>query len=107
MSKMTKKCRVCGKEYEACKSVKTGSSVFNWREVACSPECGMEYLRRIEISRGAVNDLEPDQKAKATRHAFHGKYHREAEVEEVAEPIVIFEAEAEDEPADEELPEDE
>lgn len=51
MPKQTKICRVCGAEYEACHSVRTGSSVFNWREVACSPACGMVYLERITASR--------------------------------------------------------
>lgn len=51
MPKQTKKCRVCGKEYEACRSIKTGDTVFNWREVACSPECGKVYLQRVMASR--------------------------------------------------------
>lgn len=54
MPKQTKTCRVCGKEYEACRSIKTGDTVFNWREVACSPECGKEYFQRIMTSRSAT-----------------------------------------------------
>lgn len=54
MPKQTKTCRVCGKEYEACRSIKTGDTVFNWREVACSPECGKEYLQRVMTSRSAT-----------------------------------------------------
>ena len=46
-----KTCRVCGKEYDACKSARTGSPVFNWREVACSPECGAKYLEQVRKSR--------------------------------------------------------
>lgn len=55
MPKQTKKCRVCGKVYEACRSIKTGSSVFNWREVACSPECGKVYFQQIMSSRSDVS----------------------------------------------------
>ncbi len=55
MPKQTKVCRVCGKNYEACRSVKTGSGVFNWREVACSPECGEVYFRRIEEARNPAS----------------------------------------------------
>ncbi len=55
MPKQTKTCRVCGKEYEACRSIKTGDVAFNWREVACSPECGKIYLQRIMASRSTAS----------------------------------------------------
>lgn len=51
MPKLTKVCRVCGGTYEACRSIKTGSGVFNWREMCCSPECGQTYLQRVAESR--------------------------------------------------------
>ena len=44
-------CRVCGKEYEACHTLKRVAGVFRWQEVACSPECGGTYLAQIEASR--------------------------------------------------------
>lgn len=50
MPKRTMKCRVCGAEYEACTSIKAGGP-FNWREVACSPECGEIYLARVNEAR--------------------------------------------------------
>lgn len=50
MPRRTMKCRVCGAEYEACTSIKAGSP-FNWREVACSPECGEIYLARVNEAR--------------------------------------------------------
>lgn len=52
MATAIKKCRVCGKEYPACRSLRRGDGVFRWQEVACSPECAAEYLRQINISRG-------------------------------------------------------
>lgn len=58
MPKQTKVCRVCGATYEACKSVRTGSKVFNWREVACSPDCGMKYLAAVESSRSVEPAVE-------------------------------------------------
>ena len=94
MAKMTKKCRVCGKEYEACKSARTGSGAFNWREVACSPECGMEYLRQIEVSRGIAKDLKPERKTESTRSSARGKFHVEDDADEVVQPVMIFEVEA-------------
>ena len=60
MPKQTKTCRVCGAKYEACNSVRTGGKTFNWREVACSPECGMVYLDKISASRSIV---EPEEES--------------------------------------------
>lgn len=54
MASAIKKCRVCGKEYEACRSANRSAGVFRWQEVACSPECGAIYLQKIEESRGRV-----------------------------------------------------
>lgn len=44
-------CRVCGKEYEPCRTATRRPNVFHWQEVACSPECGAIYLQRIIESR--------------------------------------------------------
>ena len=49
-----KQCRVCGKDYEPCHSHAPQNGVFRWREVACSPDCGAIYLRRIQESRGLI-----------------------------------------------------
>lgn len=54
MPKVRNTCRVCGNAYEACKSLKHNNT-FRWQEVACSPECGAEYFRRIQISRGIIS----------------------------------------------------
>lgn len=51
MGKATKICRVCGKAYEACHTEKKDPSIFRWQDVACSPECGTEYLRRVTEAR--------------------------------------------------------
>ena len=64
MPKQRKTCRVCGATYEACRSIKTGDGVFNWREVACSPECGEVYLRQVMASR---NKVEPAIQRKKKR----------------------------------------
>ena len=55
MASAVKKCRVCGKEYEACRSANRAAGVFRWQEVACSPECGSIYLQQINESRGIVD----------------------------------------------------
>lgn len=66
MPKQTKICRVCGATYEACRSVKNGDGTFNWREVACSPECGMKYLHDVMVSRGEVEAPKKHSKVKHT-----------------------------------------
>ena len=58
MPKQIKTCRVCGAVYEACNSARVGNKAFNWREVACSPECGTVYLDRVTASRGIVDSIE-------------------------------------------------
>lgn len=52
MPREQKKCRVCGKLYTACRTVNPVPGAYNWREVACSPECSMEYIRRVTEARG-------------------------------------------------------
>lgn len=48
------KCRVCGKEYEACHTLRPASNIFRWQAVACSPECGEIFLARILASRATT-----------------------------------------------------
>lgn len=54
MPKETMKCKVCGKEYIACRTPNL-TGIFRWRDVACSVECGQVWLERIEKSRSKVN----------------------------------------------------
>ena len=42
---------MCGDKYEACHTTAV-KNTFRWQEVACSPECGAEYLRRVQQARG-------------------------------------------------------
>ena len=44
-------CRVCGKMFTPCNKTSGALGAFNYREVACSPECGTEYLRRVQAAR--------------------------------------------------------
>lgn len=66
MAKVTKTCRVCGKQYEACHTPNT-TGVFRWRDVACSIECGRIYLERIEESRKPA--VQTDEAAKTPEPA--------------------------------------
>lgn len=58
-------CKICGKEYEACHTLRPNlNSEFRWNEVACCPEHGAEYLRQIMESRGQKPvEAEPEQGA--------------------------------------------
>ncbi len=62
MKSNTMTCRVCGRTYECCRSVSPNNDgVFRWQRVACSPECGAEYLRRISESRGILRKEQPQE----------------------------------------------
>lgn len=91
MASTVKKCRVCGKEYEACRSANRAAGVFRWQEVACSPECGAIYLQRVEESRG----IRPKKAEKPERH----KRSADAPVEV---PVVLISASDEVDEAPEE-----
>lgn len=91
MPKQTKICRVCGATYEACNSARSGSSAFNWREVACSPECGMVYLDRVTASRSVV---EPVEEASVMRFPRKKKVEKPEPELELVEEIAVPEAEA-------------
>lgn len=51
MATATRKCKVCGKEYEYCHTVRRVAGVFRWQDVACCIEHGSTYLAQIEASR--------------------------------------------------------
>lgn len=58
MAKVDKICRVCSRSYKACQTAQIANT-FRWQDVACSPECGAEYLRKIRLSRGEIEVVEP------------------------------------------------
>lgn len=53
MARGRRKCKICGKEYEYCKTER-GDGVFRWQDVACCPEHAKEYFAQIAASRGEV-----------------------------------------------------
>ncbi len=80
MPKRTKVCRVCGKTYEACRSVRAAGSAFNWREVACSPECGARYFEQVAAARSGV----PKPKKARAAHTKKTSSPRKAPAPEIA-----------------------
>lgn len=84
MPTAVKTCRVCGKSYAACRTMSKAAGVFRWQEVACSPECGAEYLRQVTEAR---NPAPPASKAsKARRRAAPAVEAAKPADEPVAEP---------------------
>lgn len=58
MAKGTRICRVCGKEYEYCHSVKTWDGINRWQDIACCPEHGAQYFAEVLGNSGAKADVE-------------------------------------------------
>ena len=50
MAKGTRICKICGKEYIYCYTLRR-DDVFRWQDVACCPEHGSEYFAAILASR--------------------------------------------------------
>lgn len=67
MASVKQVCRVCGKTYEACHTAKKNVGEFRWQEVACSPECGAEYLRRVMAARAKPVQPQPEQRRRVRR----------------------------------------
>ena len=79
MATGTKVCKICGREYECCKTVRHVEGVFRWQDVACCVEHGQEYLDLVlkarssapsasaEADTAAAKALEDTHQKKATR----------------------------------------
>ena len=61
MPKAIRKCKVCGKEYEACRTY-NHNNIFRWQDVACYREHGEQYFDEILASRA-----KDEAKAKAEK----------------------------------------
>lgn len=75
MATAMKQCRVCGKAYKACRTASMSDGVFRWQEVACSPECGSVYLRRVNEARGIADTEKKKERFRKSERNFHT--HRE------------------------------
>lgn len=65
MATATRKCKVCGCEYEYCHTARRVAGVFRWQDVACSPEHGSIYLAKIMESRSKSNTATAAVEAKS------------------------------------------
>lgn len=60
MAKAKRICKVCGAEYEYCHTARA-NGVFRYQDVACSPEHGSIYLKRILDSRSGKATVQDDK----------------------------------------------
>lgn len=61
--RVQKPCKVCGKLYTPCSDCENDKAIFRWRTVACSYECGQEYLKRVMDAR-SNNTVKNEQEKK-------------------------------------------
>lgn len=93
MAKRTVSCRVCGKLFVPCNKSSASLGAFNYRSIACSPECGAEYLRRVQEARKQPEQNETAELAEQisideTADVNVAGEISENDVEEAAEPAV-------------------
>jgi len=89
MAQGKKVCKICGKEYPYCFTVRRGD-IFRWQDVACCPEHGSEYFAKILASREPdlpivfqpYDDAEIDEPVYADEELFEENYDEEDEEEE-------------------------
>lgn len=93
MATATLKCRVCGKEYEACRNAKRVDGVFRWQDVACSPEHGATYLDLIRKSRATEHDAVASDSVEKAFALFEEEY-----MDDVENEIVDDESEDAEDP---------
>lgn len=74
MATATLVCRVCGKEYEACRNAKRVDGVFRWQDVACSAEHGAVYLDLIRKSRAKNRNAVADNSENEAFALFDAEY---------------------------------
>ena len=54
--KVYKTCPICSKPFNPCRIGIATTGTFNWREVACSFECGQKYLLKIEEEKNKKHE---------------------------------------------------
>ena len=85
-------CRVCGKEYVACRSVFANNEAFRWQAVACCKEHGEQYIAAQMRSRIAESvKEEKDEAAVENTVAEAAEVEAVAPAEKIAEEDKSFE----------------
>lgn len=80
MSKPNSICRVCGKQYDLCKTCQE-IGIFHYKNVCCSKECFQKYLEQHNIKEnGTIVDKSTKTKSKKKKESTE-------EITEVTENI--------------------
>ena len=87
MTKRTAVCRVCGKQFVPCNKSSASLGAFNYHSIACSSECGAEYLRRVQEARKQPEQNKTVESNESTNLSVAGEI-SEKEVEKSAEPVI-------------------
>lgn len=66
MVSATRVCKVCGKEYPYCITLRQITGTFRWQDVACSPEHGSIYLNSVLAARGQAVVQQESNSAEST-----------------------------------------
>ena len=78
MANRTAPCRVCGKQFVPCNKSSAEIGAFNYREVACSMECGKEYLRRVIAGRDTEANKNTQQEVVECKETLQEKENLES-----------------------------
>ncbi|RFZ78217.1 hypothetical protein DS742_13950 [Lacrimispora amygdalina] len=76
--KVQKPCKICGKLYTPCSDCEHDNTAFHWRTVACSVECGQEYLQKVISAR----DIDNKSNTEATNRVKERKPNKSTSVNE-------------------------
>lgn len=87
MPKGIKKCKICGREYEYCRTMVPNTNMFRWQDVACCAEHGAEYLRLVLEARGELPSSEKRAEPVAEQASDTSKKKTRKKKTESAQPI--------------------
>lgn len=84
MAKSYRKCKICGKEYEYCKTIRTVDGVYRWQDVACTPEHGSQYLALVIAARSGekAEQAEPVEQHEVSEEVVAQPKKRRSKVKE-------------------------
>ena len=60
MPKVTRTCRVCGKQFLVCRTPNMGN-VLRWQDIACSWEHAEEYFAAVDAAQKAESQQNNDK----------------------------------------------
>ena len=74
MPKGIKQCKVCGRDYEYCRTLYPNNSIYRWQDVACCAEHGAIYFARVMEARNGGAPTEQEQRAVIEENEIADEY---------------------------------